>query len=252
MSAIASIVKREIRAYFVSPIAYTVIIIFLLIAGLGFMWVLQKYSMLSPSRMQELELNIRNSLMNRTVNIWLTIGMVFCLPPLTMRQFAEERKNGTAELLLTSPLTTLQLVAGKYLSGLIMFAMMLFLTLPIVGIVEWKGTPEWPAIQAMYVGMMMFGGVLLAAGLFASAVTENQIVALLLTYAVWLPFYAVEMVIAHVPVGVAEVLAGFGVSVSLAKMVQGVVDTHFFILNGSLIFLFLFLSVQVLDSSRWR
>ena len=251
MSAIVSIVRRELSAYFVSPIAYTVIVIFLLIGAFGFVQALAFYAKAPAFLIEQLSLNLRNTVVARTV-LWLNVGMVLSLPALSMRLFSEERKGGTAELLLTSPITTTQLVLGKYLGSLGVLLVMLALTLPFAGVLQWLASPEWPALAAAYLGLFLYGAVILGVGVFASSLTENQIVALLLTYALFLPFWLVELLVGFMGGRLDDVLAGLSVGYGLRLMGLGLVDTHYVVLDVALAFTFLFLCVQVLDSNRWR
>jgi len=248
---ILAIIRREIHGYFVSPIAYTVIAGFLLISGYGFLKAIETYTSISPLQFALEQISIQRDLIPR-LNNWANLATLLCVPALSMRLFSEERKGGTIELLLTSPMTTGQLVLGKYLGAFVVYAMIVAMTVPYMVVLGRIGNPDWGAVVATYIGYALFGGVLLAVGLFASAITENQIVALVITYALFLPFFLIDELATFVGSEVGDVLAGLSVSLSKYQFTQGVIDTHDLVLNGSLIFLFLFLSAQVLDSSRWR
>lgn len=252
MSIVAAIWRRELQAYFVSPIAYTVVAICLLIAGFGFLAELTAYSKIPEFRIESSGLNIRNFVMANLTGIWFTLGLIVALPALSMRLFSEERKTGTAELLMTSPVTTGQLVLGKYLGAVSVLALILALSTPYVAILMWKGNPEMAAIGTTYLGYLLFGGVILAIGLFASALTENQIVALLITWAVFLPMYLFELLVGFVGSPWDDILRALTVGNALRSFGQGLVDTHYLVLDGALIFGFLFLCAQVIDSNRWR
>jgi ABC-2 type transport system permease protein len=169
-----------------------------------------------------------------------------------MRLFSEERKGGTIELLLTSPLTTSQLVTAKYLGTVLIHFTMLALTFPYVVLLGHVGHPEWGPMATTYVGFFLFGAVLLAIGQFASAVTENQIIAIVITYAIFMPLMLVDLLLNFVGTQTADILAGVSVMVARRGLTHGVIDTHTLVLHACLIFLFLFLSVQVLESNRWR
>jgi ABC-2 type transport system permease protein len=251
VSIVLSIMRREIQAYFVSPIAYTVMVIFLLIAGVGFFNTFEWYGRLPEFVLQMNDMNIRNSVI-RDTTLWINVGMIFALPALSMRLFSEERKIGTAELLMTSPLTTPQLVLGKFFGTLAIVAMVLVLTSPFVGVLMWKAAPELPAILTAYVGYFMYGAVIVSIGLFASAITENQIIALLLTYVIFLPLYLIELVAGFAPPPWDSVLNSVTIGEAMRKMTLGDVQTHFFVLNACVVFVFLFLCAQVIDSNRWR
>jgi len=252
MRAVAAIVRREMGSYFVSPIAYTVIVGFLLIAGFGFRQQVQEYVTIPRMTLQLEGLTIQNTLIARLVALWMSMAILICTPTLSMRLFSEERKGGTIELLLTSPLTTVQLVLGKYLGGLCVFLLMLLCTLPYFVLLGFEGNVDWGAVAATYLALALLGAVVLAVGLLASALTENQIVAVVATYGMFLPFFVIDQLVPFVGEAVGDVLAGLSVGRSAGQMISGVIDTHDLVLHGGLIFLFLFLSVQVLDSARWR
>jgi ABC-2 type transport system permease protein len=251
MSVVLSIVRRELQAYFVSPIAYTVMVTFLIIASFGFQRALITYVAMGEFRILEIGASLRTYVIGQSV-LWMMIGLIFSLPALSMRLFSEERKNGTAELLLTSPVTTAHLVLGKWLGGMAVLAMMLTLSLTFPLVLEWQASPEWMAVFAAYAGLLLYGGVLLAIGVFASSLTENQIVALVLTYAMSLPFWMVELLVGFVGGTADDILAGLSLNHGLQLMGRGLVNSHYLVLFGALIFGFLFLCVQVLDSNRWR
>jgi ABC-2 type transport system permease protein len=252
VSAVLSIWRREVQAYFVSPIAYVVIVIYLGIATFGFVRSVRFFVALPDMVLEQRGFNIRNYVI-RDLSVWAgNVGLLLSLPALSMRLLSEERKVGTAELLMTSPVTTLQLVLGKYLGTLTMLALMLGLTTPFVAILAWKGSPEMAAIGTAYVGYFLFGAVTLAAGLFASSLTENQIVALLMTYAISVALWCVELVVGFMGAPWDDILLAASVGYGMRMMAQGLVDTHFLALDLGLIFMFLFLCAEVIDSNRWR
>ena len=251
MSSVWAIVRRELQAYFVSPIAYAVIVVFLLIATFGFASSLSRYLTIPPFVLEERGFDLR-SIVGRGLVMWAMIGLILTLPALSMRLFSEEKKTGTAELLMTSPLTTGQLVLGKYLGALAVLAIMLALTFGFPVVLEILASPDWGAFATSYVGLLLYGGVLLAVGVFASSLTENQIVALVVTYAIFLPLWAIEVLVGFVGRGLDDILASTSVNFGLRLMGLGLVNSHYLVLTVALVFTFLFLSVQVLDSTRWR
>lgn len=251
MSSVVVLMRREVQTYFVSPIAYTVIVGFLFISGYGFLDAVDAYARTHPMRFAMETASIQKDLVPR-LNMWINLATLLCLPALSMRMFSEERKGGTIELLLTSPLTTAQLVLGKYLGALMVYGIIILLTLPYIAVLGHIGNPEWGAMVTTYLGFFLFGAVLLAVGLFASAITENQIVALVITYAVFLPFFLVDEVVTLVGTGMGDILSGLSVAVAKEAFTQGLLDTHGLVLHGLLVFLFLYLSAQLLDSNRWR
>lgn len=254
MRAILAILRREVQAAFVSPVAYTLMFGFLVILGAGFVLAVQFYAKMPPIVVERLQLSMRTVLIGGAMGLstWLSIAALLCLPGLSMRLFSEERKSGTIELLLTSPVTTWQLVLGKYGGSLVLFGAMLLGTLPFVGVMAWKGQPDWGALATAYLGFLLYGAVVLAAGTLASSLTENQIVAVITTYAMVLPFFLVEFLVGLAGQPFDDVLAGLAVGVGRRAFSRGVVDSHYAFLHGALIFSFLFLSVRVIDSHRWR
>jgi ABC-2 type transport system permease protein len=251
VSAVMAILRREMQAYFVSPIAYTVIVIFLLGTGVGFVRAVHQYSMIPASVIEDRGFDLRNWLIAGRLVVWIKTSLVLCLPALTMRSFTEERRSGTAELLMTSPLTTPQLVLGKYLGTMSVFLIVLGLTVLYPILLQTVGVVEWPSVGTAYLGLFLYGSVVLAVGMLASSLTENQIVALLLTYAMLLPFILINLLM-NIAAPLSGLLVHFSLDFGLRMMARGLVDTHHVVLHGAVIFGFLFLSVQVLDSNRWR
>ena len=254
MSSVLALARRELSSAFVSPIAYTTMIVFLVICGWGFAWAVGSFAQLPPMVVERTGASMRTFLIGgpRGLSTWVTVAVLLALPGLSMRVFSEERKGGTIELLLTSPLTTPQLVLGKYLGIVAIYALMLLLTLPYVWLMSVKGDPEWGALGTAYLGFFLYGSVLLAMGVFASSLTENQIVAVVLTYAFFLPFFLLELVVGMLGEPWDEIAYSLSVGIGRRDLARGYLDSHFLVLYGALIFAFLFLSTRVIDSNRWR
>jgi len=254
MSGILTIARREIQSYFVSPIAYTIIVIVLLMMGFGFLKAVIPYSAFSATNAamaEEAGINIRNYIVREMI-FWAQISLMLCLPALSMRLLSEEKKTGTSELLLTSPITTTQLVLGKYLGAVSILGIILALCLVFPLILELLASPERLAMATAFLGMLLYGMVILAIGLFASSLTENQIIALLMTYAIFLPLWIVDSVVGFMGGVLDDILAGLAIGKMIRALGQGLVDSHLLFLPVVLIFVFLFLSTQVLESNRWR
>ena len=148
MRPMLAIARREMQACFVSPIAYVFMTVFLLVAGLGFYYGVTRFAMLDPATVEQNHMSLRNVLVAGRFGIvrWVLAACLVSLPGLSMRLLSEEKKSGTVELLFTSPVTTFQLVLGKYFGMLAVYALILFLTTPLVGILVWKGRPELLAV----------------------------------------------------------------------------------------------------------
>lgn len=248
MRPLLAIMRREVHAYFASPIAYTVMAVFLVAAGASYWTRLTAFRLLPSSG--GVAVTLQSNLIAPIFNN-LTLICLLTLPALSMRLFAEERKGGTIELLKTSPITTAQLVGGKYLGTLAIYLLILLATVPSMMLLAARGPVEGGAVATSYLGVLLYGAAILAVGLFASAMTENQIVAVVLTYALFLPLFFVELLVSFVPTALGDLLAGMSVGLAAQTMARGLIDTHYLLLFGTLIFVFLFLSVQVLDSNRW-
>lgn len=253
MSAVLAVMKREIQAYFVSPIAYAFIAVFLLLVGFGFVTAVTIYTGIPAALADQLGLTIRTQLVwGQGFATWAHHAALVSLPGLAMRLLSEERKNGTAELLFTSPITTPQIVLGKYFGTIAVYALILILTLPMPMFLATHGRPEIAAIACAYLGLFLFGATILAIGLFTSSLTENQFIALLLSYVVIAPLLFGDLIIPILEAPFDTILASLSIGYALRSMALGILDTGYVVLFLLTIALFLFLSVRVIDSSRWR
>jgi len=254
VSAVWALMRRELSAYFVSPMAYAFMAMFLLLVAAGFSVGITRYAMTPAMVIERFGWSIRTQLISGTWGLmtWGTFAALLSLPGLSMRLLSEEKKSGTAELLFTSPITTLQIVVGKYLGSLALYGMILLLTLSMPGFLFLKAQPEVGALCCAYLGLFLYGAVILAVGLFSSSLTENQFIALVLTYALVIPFILVEFVvpIARPPFDTALAALSMGYALKVAAL--GTLDSSYVILHVVLIGTFLFLAVRVIDSDRWR
>src|SRR5437773_6197722 len=179
MGNVIAIAQKELKSYFASPIAYIVIGLWALLYGYFFVAILgffvrqsmQMMQMQGPQAMNVNQQLIRPLLQN------VTILVLFLMPMVTMRTYAEEKRSGTIELLLTSPVTDFQIIMGKFLGALGVYVAMLAVTVLYVAVLFWYGNPEWRPIAAGYLGLLLIGASFVAWGLFLSSVTKNQIVA---------------------------------------------------------------------------
>ena len=121
-----------------------------------------------------------------------TVIMLFVFPLITMRTYSEEKRSGTIELLLTSPITDWQIILGKFLGAMALYAAMLAVTLVHIGVLFLYGSPEWKPIVTGYLGLLLMGGCFISLGLFISSLTKNQIVAGMVTFAVFLMLWVVN------------------------------------------------------------
>jgi ABC-2 type transport system permease protein len=254
VSAVWAVMRRELSAYFVSPTAYAFMAVFLLFVAAGFSVGVTRYALTPAMVVERFGWSIRTQLVSGTWGLmtWGTFAALLSLPGLSMRLLSEEKKSGTAELLFTSPITTREIVAGKYLGALALYALILVLTLPMPAFLVLKARPELGALMCAYLGLFLYGAVILAAGLFASSLTESQFVALVVTYALVIPLILVEFVVPLARAPFDRVLAALSLGYALKAAALGTLDSSYLVLHAALVAAFLFLSVRVVDSPRWR
>jgi gliding motility-associated transport system permease protein len=170
----------------------------------------------------------------------------------TMRTYSEEKRSGTIELLLTSPLTDFQIVMGKFLGALALYGVMLAVTLIHIGLLFVYGHPEWKPILTAYIGVLLLGGCFLSVGLFISSLTKNQIVAGMTTFAVFLLFWIITWVGSFSGPTVDKLTQYLSIIDHLDDFTKGVLDTSHLIYYLSFITFGLFLTVKSVDTERWR
>jgi ABC-2 type transport system permease protein len=240
-----TVFKREISSFLSSLIAYIVIVVFLLVTGL-FMWVFPDYSLLDYGYASLDQLFV--------IGPWL---FMFLIPAITMRFFSEEKRTGTIELLFTKPVTDLQIILGKFFAG---FALVIFAVLPTVlyAITLWfladpVGNIDTGGILGSYIGLLLLGAVFVSIGIFASAITDNQIVAFILGLFLCFFMYSAfdSLKLLNLPVKTQLILEQLGISSHFYAMGKGVIDTRDLVYFGSVICLFVMLTKTVLESRKW-
>lgn len=249
------IFKKELRLYFTSPVAYAVGTIFLLIAGYFFYSIFAFFTMASMQSMMNpamaRELNVTDSVM-RPLFSNLSVILLLIMPLLTMRLIAEERRAGTIELLLTYPIRDGAVLAGKYLAALALYAMMIGLTLAYPAMVAYFARLEWGPLLTGYLGLLLMGAAFLAVGLFASSVTENQIVAAVITFGVLLMFWVIGWSADYAGGAFGRVLAHLSILEHNESFSRGVLDTKDIIYYLNFTALALFLTLRMLEARRWN
>src|SRR3981081_866008 len=198
MRNILAIAQKELKSYFSSPIAYIVIGCFALLYGY-FLRALLSYFVRQSMQMNQLgmggpqAMNV-NQQMIRPLLQNVTILVLFMMPMITMRTYSEEKRSGTIELLLTSPLTDFEIVIGKFLGAMALYGAMLAITVVHVLILFLAGRPEWKPIVTAYLGFVLFGACFVSLGLFISSLSKNQIVAGTGTFAVFLFLWIISWI----------------------------------------------------------
>lgn len=261
MRGVYAVFRKEMSLYFISPIAYVAVGAFLFLAGIFFQGILaeaMEYSMRAAMQSMQfgtpLEIDVPGEVMRGFFGVTGTL-LLFIIPMLTMGSYAEERRRGTMELLMTSPITDLEIVLGKYLAGLSLFlVMMVPSALQMVILFRSSNpAPPWRLLVCGYLGVILLGGALLAIGQFISSLTESQLVAGILTFLAFILLWVMDFVIRGSSSSVAGAVGQY-VSIlrHLNDFIRGVVDSSNLIYYASLIFLGLFLTLRSLDSMRWR
>jgi ABC-2 type transport system permease protein len=254
MRNVLVIFKKEMKSYFASPIAYLLLTIFAVIFGFFFytftrLFVLQGMQMQMMGRGMPMDVNeqvIRPLLSNASV-----LGL-FLIPMITMRLYAEEKRSGTIELLMTSPVRDLEIVLGKWLAALVLYAAILGISGINMGILFAFGRPDWKPILVGFLGLLLQGGCLLAVGIFISTMTRNQIIAGGATFAVCLMLWVLDWVSAYDQSGWAKVISYLSVVTHFEPFSKGVIDSKDVIFYLSMIFFGLFLTARSVESLRWR
>jgi ABC-2 type transport system permease protein len=231
-----AIAKREFASYINSPIPYILVTAYLATAGYMF------FRQLFLVRQAELRHFFEN------------MPLLFCLivPFVTMRLIAEERREGTLELLLTMPVTDWQLVVGKFLAALGLMAVLLLLTLAFPITVASLGPLDKGTTVASYIGALLMSGAFVAIGIMASAFTRSQIVAALVAFFIGFGLFLLGALVGVLPPSLAPIAASLSIGTRFMNIARGVIDTRDVLYYASIIFVCLMVAQTTLDSRRWR
>jgi len=207
---------------------------------------MNQFGMQGPQAMNVNQQLIRPLLQN------VLILILFLMPMVTMRAYAEEKRSGTIELLLTSPLTDFQIIVGKFLGAMALYGCMLAVTLIHIGLLFLYGRPEWKPIVTAYIGLLLMGGCFIAVGLFISSLTRNQIVAGMVTFAVFLMLWIITWIGSFSGPTVDKLTQYLSIVDHFDDFGKGVLDTTHIIYYVSFITFGLFLTAKSVDMERWR
>jgi ABC-2 type transport system permease protein len=254
MRNVWTIYRRELKSYFASPIAYLLMVVFSLIFGYFFyvataIFVSRGMESQMMGRSMPMDVNewvIRPLLMN------VSVIALFMIPMISMRLFAEEKRSGTIELLMTSPIRDAEILLGKWFAALTMFATVLAISAINLSFLFAYGKPDWRPILIGYLGLLLQGGALLSLGTLISTMTKNQIVAGGATFTVCLMLWILDWVSSYETAVWAKVLSYLSVVTHYEPFSKGVLDSRDIIFYLSVIFLGLFLTARSMESARWR
>ncbi|RMD89162.1 MAG: ABC transporter [Calditrichaeota bacterium] len=255
---IFAVFEKELKSYFVSPIAYVVIALFLGITGIFFYIYVARFAQLSAIPPQQAfqfgipqNLNI-NLMVIRFLLQNMSLFALFWLPLITMRLYSEEKKTGTIELLLTSPITNLQIVLGKFAAAVTIYLIMLALTFFYHSFLFMYGNPELKPILVGYLGLFLLGSTYIAYGILFSSTTENQIVAAVETFAFILLFWVIGWISEYFGPTLGNFLSNFSIIDHFDDFSKGVLDTKNVIFYLSFIVMGIYLTYVQVESTRWR
>jgi len=257
MRNVVTLAGREIRSYFSSPVAYVLIAVYLALAGYfffailsGFNTMLQIYSMMrNPEVLSRLNLNamvIAPLLGN------LSVLLIFIVPAITMRMFPEEKRAGTYELLLTSPLRVGEIVLGKFLGGLVLVLVMVLLSGVFGALLLYYGNPEIPLMLSGYLGLALMATAFLAVGTLVASFTDNVVIAYVGALFALLVLYTVGWLGDTMQGGGAELIRYLSITEHFQELTKGVIDTRDLVYFATLLVLSLFLTQRSVESVRWR
>jgi ABC-2 type transport system permease protein len=265
MRNILAIAGKDARVYLTTWTSYILFGGFVLITAFFFAVLVGQYQMMSLQSMQTQQpwmleqMNLTDLVMG---NIFRNISVffLFLLPILTMRLIAEERKGKTLELLMTAPVRPIEIVLGKYLAAVAIMAIMLGLTLVFPLLLQiyggtahaGQGPLDWSTILVGYLGMFLLGAAFLAIGLFASSVTESQIVAVIVSFALLLIFFVIGYSSASGEGFWRSALEYVSITNHLENFIRGIIKLQSIVYYLSLVFVGLFLSYRVVEAQRWR
>jgi ABC-2 type transport system permease protein len=254
MNNVLAIAQKELKSYFASPIAYIVIGLWALLYGYFYssllaFFVRQSMQMSQFGGAQPVNINEQ---MLRLLFQNVTILILFLMPMITMRTYSEEKRSGTIELLLTSPVTDLQIILGKFFGALGLYVAMLSVTVIHIAVLFYYGNPEWKPIATAYLGLLLFGSCFLSVGLLISSLTKNQIVAGTVSFGVFLLLWILDWMGSFAGPTVNSVLTYLSVIGHFEDFTKGVLDTTHIIYYLSFITFGLFLTAKSVDTERWR
>jgi ABC-2 type transport system permease protein len=248
------ICEKELKSYFASPIAYLLMAFFGLIFGFGFYTATRdvaRFSFQAQMMGQQQPMSVNEQIIRPLLGFASTIAL-FLIPMITMRLFAEEKRAGTIELLMTSPITDLEIILGKWLGSVLLYLCVLGMSVINIALLFAWGKPDWKPVLVAYLGLILQGACLLAIGVFISTTTRNQIIAGGVTFFVCLMLWLLSWFTAFDSGGASSVVSYLSIVTHFENFGKGVLSTKDTIFYFSMIFFALFLTARSMESLRWR
>jgi gliding motility-associated transport system permease protein len=257
MRNILAIAGKELRAYFHSPIAYLVMAVYTVLCGFFFynftaVYVVQSFRMQSMGGMGAPGMSLSAYIIRPLFEGVLTVVLLLLVPLVSMRLYAEEKRSGTIELLLTSPVTDFQIILGKFFGALLLYAVLVGLTFLYIGTLFIYGNPNLKPLLATVLGYFLFGGALLALGMWISTFTKNQIIAAVVSFAFFLLLYVLDWVSSYSFSATGHVLSYLGLTTHFDNFAKGVIDVKDLVYYLSVIALGLFLTSRSVEALKGR
>jgi ABC-2 type transport system permease protein len=254
MRAVLLICRKELKSYFASPIAYLLMAFFALIFGWAIFTATRDFVRMSFQQQLEggqFPVNINQQIIGPLLSFGSTITL-FLVPMITMRLFAEEKKSGTIELLLTSPVTDLQIILGKWLGAMLLYICILMMSVINVAMLFAWGKPDLAPVLVTYLGLILQAGCLLAIGEFISTLTRNQIIAGGVTFFVCLLLWLLNWMTSFDTTTLSTVVNYLSVITHFDNFSKGLLALKDVVFYVSMIFFALFITSRSMESLRWR
>jgi ABC-2 type transport system permease protein len=258
MRNVMAMAGKELQAYFHSPIAYLVMTVYTAICGFVFysstaFFALQSFRMEAQGEMGGMPpMSLNEYVIRPILGGVLTVVLLFLIPLITMRLYAEEKRSGTIELLLTSPLTDMQIILGKFLGAMTLFAILEALTFIYFAILFIYGNPNAKPLIANALGMLLYGGALMALGMWISTFTKNQIIAGAVGLAAFLLLYLLDWVSAYSMTTVGQVMSYIALTTHFDNFSKGVIQLSDVVYYSSVIILGIFLTARSVEALKGR
>jgi gliding motility-associated transport system permease protein len=252
-----SFCAKELKIQFASPVAYVVLTGFLMLAGFFFYDLFTNFSRILSYASSYQDPTILNQVNFNDLVITplfqnMNVLLLLVVPLITMRAFAEEKRQGTDELILTSPVGISEFVWGKFLASFLFFGLLLLLTVQFPLILAQFGEIDWGKVAAGYLGLLLMGTAFISLGLFASSLTKSQMVAAVGGFSALLMFWIIGWMAESVMGTAGQVLKFLSLTNHFESFVKGAINTKDLVFYCSFIFFFLFLSTRSVESTRWR
>jgi ABC-2 type transport system permease protein len=257
MRNVFAVAGKELRAYFHSPIAYLVMTVYAGLCGFFFYsftatYVMQSFRMQAMGGMGAPPMSLNEYIIRPLLAGVLTVVLLLLVPLITMRLYAEEKRSGTIELLMTSPLTDLQIILGKFLGALALYAVLIAVTFFYIGILFVYGNPNAKPLLAQILGLLVYGAALLALGMWFSTLTKNQIVAGVIAFAVFLLLFVLDWVTAYSTGTAGRVISYMSLTTHFDNFAKGVIDLSDVVFYFSVTFMGIFLTARSVEALKGR